>query len=125
MAGSIADFKYFDDDGTPWLIRIDKSNALTTGTGFVALTQADLTLNYLPRNLEPRYVVCKHPTRPISRNIYCAHKDAAIWKGTQSTVSLTDFQDRTQQAFNVGKRIQQREIYSPKLIDSFQNDTPT
>lgn len=124
MAGSVADFKYFDDNGNPWLIRIDKSNALTTGTGFVALTQADLTLNYLPRNLEPRFVTCKHPTRPIKRDIYCASKAAAIWIGTQSTLTLTDFQDRSQQTFTVGKRTQEKEKYSAKIIDSFQNDNP-
>ena len=124
MAGSIADFKYFDDDGSPWLIRIDKSNALTTGTGFVALTQADLTLNYLPRNLEPRYVICQHPTRPIKREIYCQSKDAPIWKGTQTTISLRDFQDGSIQQFNVGKRVQQLERYSARLLDSYQNDNP-
>lgn len=124
MAGSLADFKYFDNSGKAWLVRIDKSNALTTGTGFVALTNADLALDYLPRNLDLRYVVCKHPTRSIKRNIYCQSKDAAIWKGTQETISLPDYQDNSIQSFNVVDRFQEKQIYSAKLIDTYQNDNP-
>ena len=124
MAGSIADFKYTDDDGNPWLVRIDKSNALATGTGFTALTQAGLNLHYLPRNIDMRFVNCRHPSRPINRTIYCANTDAAIWKGTQKTIQLEDYQDRTMQAFNVGKRTGEVKKYQPQLTDSYQTDNP-
>jgi hypothetical protein len=124
MAGSIADFKYTDDNGSSWLVRIDKSNALATGTGFVALTQADLSLNYLPRNIEMRFVSARHPTRPINRKIYCATTTAPIWNGTQKTISLTDYQDKSTQAFNVGKRTSENRKYQPNLIDSYQTDNP-
>lgn len=125
MAGSISDFKYTDDDGNSWLVRIDKSNALATGTGFVALTQADLSLHYLPRNIEMRYVNCRHPTRPINREIYCANTTAAIWVGTQKTIQLTDYQDRSLQNFNCGKRIAENQKYRASLADTYQNDSPT
>jgi hypothetical protein len=124
MAGSIADFKYTDDNGKSWLVRIDKSNALTTGTGFAALTQADMSLEYLPRNIEMRFVTCRHPTRPINRRIYCANTDAAIWKGTQKTIQLEDHQDRTMQAFNIGKRTAENRKYQPNLTDTYQTDSP-
>jgi hypothetical protein len=124
MAGSLADFKYIDNSGRAWLIRIDKSNALTTGTGFVPIKQADLTLDYLPRNIDLRYVICKHPTRPIKREIYCQSTSAPIWLGTQETINLIDYQDRSIQAFNVGNRIQEKPSYTAKLIDTFQNDNP-
>jgi hypothetical protein len=120
MAGSLADFKYLDDQGQAWLVRIDKSNALATGTGFVALTQADLTLHYLPRNIELRYVNCRHPTRPINRKIYCQSTSAPIWTGTTKTIVLTDYQDRTQQTFNVGKRVAENEKYRANLADTYQ-----
>jgi len=120
MAGSLADFKYLDDQGRPWLVRIDKSNALATGTGFFALTQADLALDYLPRNIELRYVNCRHPTRPINRKIYCQSTSAAIWTGTTKTIVLTDYQDRTSQTFNVGKRVAENEKYRANLADTYQ-----
>ncbi|WP_055077263.1 hypothetical protein [Pseudanabaena sp. 'Roaring Creek'] len=124
MAGSLADFKYIADDGSAWLVRIDKSNALATGTGFVPLTQADLGLKYLPRNLELRYVNCRHPTRPINRTIYCQSTSAPIWLGTTKTISLRDYQDGSVQAFNVGKRVAEKEKYRVNLTDTYQNDTP-
>jgi hypothetical protein len=109
MAGSVADFKYFDDQGKPWLIRIDKSNALVTGTGFTLLTQAELALDFLPRNIEPRFVNCRHPTRPINRTLYCQSTSSALWLGAVRTVQLTDFQDKSLQTFNVGKRVAEEE----------------
>ena len=124
MAGSLADFKYIDDQGKAWLIRIDKSNALITGTGFVVLTQADLSLDFLPRNIEPRFVNCRHPTRPINRTLYCQSTSAALWLGTVRTVQLTDYQNRSLQTFNVGKRVGEVEKYRANLIDSYQNDSP-
>lgn len=123
MAGSLADFKYIDDQGKAWLIRIDKSNALITGTGFIAIAQADLSLNYLPRNLEARYVNCRHPTRPINRTLYCRSTSSALWLGTVTTVSLIDYQDKSLQTFNVGKRVAENQKYRPNLIDSYQNDS--
>lgn len=125
MAGSIADFKYIDNSGLAWLIRIDKSNALSPGTGFVALEQSDLILKYLPRNIDLRYVNARHPTRPITRRIYCQSITAPIWTGSQETIELIDFQDRSIQTFKIGDRIQEKPIYSAKLIDTFQNDNPT
>jgi carboxypeptidase C (cathepsin A) len=125
MAGSLADFKYIDNSGKAWLVRIDKSNALTTGTGFTNLTSQDLALDYLPRNIELRYVNCKHPTRPINRRIYCQSINAAAWKGQIETLALTDYQDRTIQNFKIGDRKQERASYTAKLVDTYQNDTPT
>lgn len=124
MAGSLADFKYFDDSGRPWLIRIDKSNGLATGTGFVSITQADLSLDYLPRNIEPRFVNCRHPTRPINRKVYCQSTNAAIWLGTTKTISLRDYQDASLQSFNVGKRVAENQKYRANLSDTYQTDTP-
>jgi len=124
MAGSIADFKYFTDDGRAWLIRIDKSNALATGTGFTPLTAEDANLDYLPRNLEPRYVNCRQTTRGINRTIFCASTSAPIWTGANKTIQLTDYQDRSLQTFNVGKRTAEKEKYRASITDSFQNDSP-
>lgn len=124
MGGSLADFKYLDDDGNPWLVRIDKSNALTTGTGFMPLVQQDLALKYLPRNLELRYVICKHASRAISRDIYCQSTSAPIWTGITPTAILTDYQDRTLQIFNVGQRVREKIKYYPRVTDSYQNDNP-
>lgn len=120
MAGSLADFKYLDDQGEAWLVRIDKSNALATGTGFVALTQADLVLHYLPRNIELRFVNCRHATRPLNRRIYCQSTSAAIWLGTTKTITLTDYQDNSQQTFNVGKRVGENQKYRANLADTYQ-----
>lgn len=124
MAGSTADFKYIDNSGRPWLVRIDKSNALTTGTGFTAITQSELTLDYLPRNIDLRYVICKHPTRPITRRIYCQSTNAPIWIGTQQTINLVDYQDLSIQAFKIGDRKAEKFLYTAKLIDTYQNDNP-
>lgn len=120
MAGSLADFKYLDDQGQAWLVRIDKSNALATGTGFVALTQADLALNYLPRNIELRYVNTRHPTRPINRVIYCQSTSSPIWLGTHKIIVLTDYQDNSQQTFNIGKRCAENQKYRANLPDTYQ-----
>lgn len=122
MAGSQADFKYFDDRGLPYLIRIDKSNALKTGTGFVAIVQADLSLDYLPRNLDPRYVIARHPTRPINRSIYCQSTSSALWLGTQKTIMLTDYQDNSLQSFQIVKRVFEKKLYSARLFDTYQSD---
>lgn len=124
MAGSLADFKYFDDRGLPYLVRIDRSNALKAGTGFVVLTQADLLLDYLPRNLEPRYIVARHPTRPIQRKIYCQSLTAPLWIGSQLTISLIDYQDNSLQEFSIKKREHERKLFTAKLIDSYQTDNP-
>lgn len=124
MAGSLADFKYFDDAGNPWLVRIDKSNALATGTGFAALVQQDLGLWFLPRNLELRYVICQHPTRPIKRDIYCQSTSSPIWIGTAPTIVLTDYQDRSLQVFNVGQRVREKVKYFPRVTDTYQTDNP-
>lgn len=124
MAGSLADFKYIDDLGKAWIIRIDKSNALVTGTGFVMLTAADLALDFLPRNIEPRYVNCRHPKRPINRILFCQSLTSPLWLGTTRTVTLTDFQDKTQQVFNVGKRVAENQKYRANLVDSYQSDSP-
>ncbi len=121
MAGSLADFKYFDDKGRPFLIRIDKSNALRTGTGFVVITAPDLNLDYLPRNLDPRYVVARHPTRPISRHIYCQSLTAPLWTGTQTTVQLIDYQDNSLQNFEIVNRRVERKLFTAKLIDTYQS----
>ncbi|OYQ66647.1 hypothetical protein B9G53_03510 [Pseudanabaena sp. SR411] len=125
MAGSLSDFKYIDNSGRAWLIRLDRSNCLATGTGFVPLQQADLNLDYLPRNIELRYVVAKHPTRPIKREIYCATTTCPLWRGEQETITLVDYQDKTNQVFNVGNRIQERKKYTAKVLDTYQNDSPT
>ena len=124
MAGSLADFKYFDDRGLPYLVRIDRSNALKAGTGFVVLTQADLLLDYLPRNLEPRYIVARHPTRPIQRKIYCQSLTAPLWTGSQLTISLIDYQDNSLQEFSVKKREHETKLFTAKLIDTYQTDNP-
>ena len=124
MAGSLADFKYFDDRGLPYLVRIDKSNALKAGTGFVVLTQADLLLDYLPRNLEPRYIVARHPTRPIQRKIYCQSLTAPLWTGSQLTISLIVYQNNYLQEFSVKKREHETKLFTAKLIDSYQTDNP-
>ena len=124
MAGSVADFKYLDNSGRAWLVRIDKSNALTTGTGFTEIIQSELSLDYLPRNIELRYAVARHPNRPIRRRIYCQSKTAPLWLGTQETISLRDYQDGSMQTFKIVDRIQEKPIYTAKLIDSYQNDNP-
>lgn len=120
MAGSISDFKYLDDRNQAYLVRIDKSNALKNGTGFVPLTQADLALDFLPRNIELRYVKVRHPSRPIDRYIYCASLLAPLWLGTQKTIILTDYQDNSQQDFNVISREFERKTYTAKLTDTYQ-----
>lgn len=124
MAGSLADFKYLDDNGNPWIVRIDKSNALANGTGFTPLIQQDLGLSFLPRNLELRYVVCTHPTRPIKRDIYCHSLSAPLWIGTITTIELTDYQDRSLQTFTISQRVREKVKYFARLIDSSQNDNP-
>lgn len=120
MAGSLADFKYLDDRGLGYLVRIDKSNALRTGTGFVALTQADLALDYIPSNIELRYVVARHPSRPINRKIYCQSLTAPLWIGTQTTINLIDYQDNSLQEFKIVNREFERKKYTAKLIDTYQ-----
>lgn len=124
MAGSLSDFKYTDDKGNPWLVRIDKSNALVSGTGFTPITIEELGLHYLPRNLELRFVICRHPNRPINRDIYCQSLQSPLWLGTTTTVQLTDYQDRSLQTFNVGQRVREKIKYFPRLMDSYQTDTP-
>jgi hypothetical protein len=123
VAGSLADFKYFDDRGLPYLIRIDKSNALRSGTGFVALIQADLSLDYLPRNLEPRYIQARHPNRPINRSIYCQSVNSPLWLGTQKTITLIDYQDNSLQSFEVVNRVFEKKLFRAKLLDTYQTDT--
>jgi hypothetical protein len=125
MAGSISDFKYTADDGRSWLIRIDKSNALATGTGFTPLTSEDANLDYLPRNFDPRFVNCRDPIRGVNRSIYCASVNAPIWTGSQKTIQLTDYQDRTLRSFNVGKRTAEKQKYRANIADTYQNDSPT
>lgn len=124
MAGSTADFKYQDNSGKDWLVRIDKSNALANGTGFVEIELEDLALDYLPRNINLRYAVAKHPSRPVRRNIYCQSKEAALWTGEVETISLRDFQDGSLQTFKIVDRIQEKPSYTAKLIDTYQNDNP-
>lgn len=124
MAGSLADFKYTDNKGNSWLLRLDKSNCLTTGTGFTAITSSDLGLPYLPRNIEARYVIAHHPTRPIKRDIICQSVTAPLWTGSQSTIQLRDYQDGSMQTFTIGERKSERAKYTAKLIDTYQNDSP-
>lgn len=124
MAGSLSDFKYLDDRGLPYLVRIDRSNALRAGTGFTAITQSDLSLDYLPRNIELRYVVARHPTRPINRKIYCQSLTAPLWIGSQNTITLIDYQDNSLQSFAIVNREFERKSYTAKLVDTYQTDTP-
>lgn len=122
MAGSLIDCAYTSDDGRRWLIRIDKSNALAGG--FTPILQADLSLDYLPRNLEPRYVTCKHPTRSVRRDIYIPSLTSGLWSGAITSITLTDYQDNSQQSFSVKSRNSQRAKYLPNLIDTYQTDNP-
>lgn len=124
MAGSLRDFKYFDDRNLPYLVRIDNSNALRSGTGFVIMTQPDLLLDYLPRNMELRYVTARHPTRPINRTIYCQSLTAPLWIGTQTTISLIDYQDNSLQQFAIVDRTFEKKLYKARLNDTYQNDSP-
>ena len=124
MAGSQADFKYIDNQDRAWLLRIDRSNALSLGTGFMPIQTSDLPLDYLPRNVEPRYVIAKHPTRPIKREIYCQSINSDIWRAGQLTIPLEDYQDRTMQQFKIIKWISERKSYNVRVTDTYQNDNP-
>ena len=121
MAGSISDFVYLDDRNQPWIVRIDRSNALINGTGFVPLSLTDLGLNFLPRNIDLRYVICRHPTRPITRKIYCKSISSPIWIGSIFQISLRDFSDGSMQDFTIGSSRGERKSYSAQLTDTYQN----
>jgi len=122
MAGSLADFRYLDDSTNPWLIRIDKSNALITGTGFTNLVTTDKSLFYLPRNLEARYVVAQHPTKPITRNIYCRSITSDIWRGVITSILLIDYVTGDLEQFTVKRRREEKAKYTVNLIDTFQSE---
>ena len=124
MAGSQADFKYIDNQNREWLLRTDRSNALSLGTGFTPIQLSDLPLHYLPRNVEPRYVIAKHPTRPIKREIYCQSINCDIWKGGQDIILLEDYQNRTMQQFKIIRWISEKKIYTVRVTDTYQNDNP-
>lgn len=120
MAGSLSDFKYLDDKGNPWLIRIDKSNALQEGTGFLTLVQADVNLSYLPRNLEPRYAIAVLPNKQLPRKIYCQSINSDIWKGVVTDVLLTDYGSNNATIFVIKRRIAERAKYTANLTDTYQ-----
>ena len=124
MAGSQADFKYIDNQNREWLLRIDRSNALSLGTGFTPIQLSDLPLHYLPRNIEPRYVIAKHPTKLIKREIYCQSINSDIWRSRQNTIPLEDYQDRTIQEFKIIKWISERKSYTVRVTDIYQNANP-
>jgi hypothetical protein len=124
MAGSIADFVYIDDNGTRWLVRIDRSNALIEGTGFEVLRDEDKGLPFLPRNVKPRYVTFRHPTRPIKRRIYCANTGTDIWRGIKTAIELTDYQDNSVQTFLALSRTAEKASYRVSVVDTYLNDNP-
>ena len=124
MAGSQADFRYIDNQSRAWLLRTDRSNALSLGTGYTPIQLSDLPLDYLPRNIEPRYVIAKHPTRPIKREIYCQSTNCDIWRNGQDTILLEDYQNRTMQQFKIMKWMPEKKSYNVRVTDTYQNDNP-
>jgi len=122
MAGSLADFRYLDDRSNPWLIRIDKSNALITGTGFLPLVTIDKNLFYLPRNLEARYVTAQHPTKPITRRIYCKSITSDIWRGIIESILLIDYSSGILEQFTIKSRNEEKAKYTINLIDTYQSE---
>jgi len=75
MAGSMANFHYYTDAGTVYVMRMDESNARAVGN-----EEMNTALSYagVPRNITKRYVVYRSPDQRTRRKIYVSKKDTSV-----------------------------------------------
>jgi hypothetical protein len=85
MAGASTHIEYTSDDGFPYRVKQDASNA--TAAGNPAATAA----THLPGGYHPRYILATHPTTGRERKIVIAAPDNPLFVGGTSTITLTDF----------------------------------
>jgi len=102
MAGPMRAIDYVSDDGATYRMRLDASNG--TVAGGVAATS---TLVY-PRGWVPRYVLAQHPTTGRERRIIVPDPGSALWTGGGGTLTLRDYGDNTDKAFNIRGHVGER-----------------
>ena len=85
MAGLMGTYVYNSDDGDPYRIRMDTSNAIAVDA------TAEAGPSNLPGRYRPRYILCKHPTNGRERKITVPDPTDAKWLGTDNAITLVDF----------------------------------
>ena len=78
-------FRYIDDRGNFFRIRLDASNATAVGATPAAGTEPSM-----PKNLKPRYLLARLPSGR-TRRIVAPDSALAIWANEGQTVTLPDF----------------------------------
>ena len=85
MSGPTMRIQYLSDDGSPYRVKQDASNAAAAGNAAATSTV------HLPGGYHPRYVLATHPTTGRERKIVIADPANALWVGGTSTISIEEF----------------------------------
>lgn len=91
MAGSLAWFKYVDDNDQTWGVLLDENLGTLAGAGFTPVGSGD-NLETMPRGMKMRGVNAVQTSGAgagyVSRFWPCGTKTAAIYAGTQKTFTI-------------------------------------
>ncbi len=85
MAGPATHVQYISDDGNPYRVRMDASNATAAGNSAATSTV------HVPSGYVPRYILATHPTTGRERKIVIADPANALWVGGTSSISLEEY----------------------------------
>jgi hypothetical protein len=122
MAGSRHNFVYQMDDGSRWMVVLDRSNALINGSGFSLPSEADLSLYPIPKGTRLRSVRFKSATTAAERRIICQSTDSPIWKGEIRTIQLMDFFTGALIDFVAISRTAEKQQFRAVLLDTGLSD---
>jgi hypothetical protein len=106
MAGSIRAIEYQSDDGSPYRIKMDSSNA--TDAGNIDATSAV----HLPGGYHPRYILATNPATSRERRVVIGDPANPLFVGGTSTITLWDFSTNpsTHLAHTVLSRVGERRL---------------
>lgn len=113
MAGRRQDFIYTADDGNKYAVNLDESNANNPALGFEKYTGTP-KLNRQPTGLQLRKIVLKEIGGDIRRNIPCGTTTCQAWTGVVQSITLIDYNDLSDKAFEIIKTVQEFQSSPPR-----------
>lgn len=85
MAGSSTRVQYLSDDGSPYRVKQDASNAAAAGNAAATSTV------HLPGGYHPRYILATHPTTGRERKVIICDPANELFVGGTSTITLEEY----------------------------------
>lgn len=108
MAGSLAWYKYVDDQNKTWGVLLDEDLGGLTGSGFTPVVSGE-ALDTLPRGMKMRGVNAVQTSGAgagyVSRFWACGTKESAIYAGTTKTFTINSLTYATSSSRGESRRV--------------------